>query len=236
MFSQPSGLNSSFSGNAGQQKVYDYRKGAILPCTIFQLNNFISSQEDGLYGFEASHMLLGVVRRLDRTPTSVDFELDDSTGVTACKIYGETDGLEQGNYVRVIGKWDFSKKSLTVYKAITLTTYNEITHHILNVLSVYRSNTSTSTVSGGQAAQTNMQLDEDPELQGLDTGALSEIPGSIAVVKFLKQNNTDTGCLVDDIAKGCNMDLTIVRPILQQLESRAICYTTTDDDRFALAS
>lgn len=239
MYSQgPSQLNNtSFSsGGMGGSRVYDYRKGAVLPCTAIQLNTLITSQESGLYGFtDATHMILGLVREVNDSPTSIEFLLDDTTGIVTCSFYGQAEGLELNDYIRAFGKWNIEKKSFQVFQVRPLTSKNEITHHILNVLSVHRKNTNTDE-AGGVPVMSETQLENDPELQGVDTQALASIPGSVEVVKFLKRNHTEAGILVDDIAAGIDKSLTVVRPILQQLETMGILYTTTDDDRFAIAS
>lgn len=121
-----------------------------MPVTLKQLSN--SRGGDDVYRVDDVEIhtvkLIGTATQFNDDATNYSFKLSDGTGEIDCKKWKDTDApssfrIDEGATVRVVGTIrEFAGRShLLVYSVTPIKNWNEVTHHILDVIFTHLQNT-----------------------------------------------------------------------------------------------
>mmetsp|Transcript_10648 Transcript_10648/g.13476 ORF Transcript_10648/g.13476 Transcript_10648/m.13476 type:complete len:292 (-) Transcript_10648:179-1054(-) len=146
-FSSPSGGNNyGSSSQSPTQKRKSTDEQTLIPVTIRMILNASDSMlEDGREPHNIK--IVAALRNVNQTSTSYVYEVEDGTGFIEAKEWlDENESVLQSEmrneaakdyqYVRIIGKmqWYDNKPSVVAYSVRKLSTGNELTHHLLEVV------------------------------------------------------------------------------------------------------
>jgi len=172
------------------------------------------------------YCLIGKIREIQKQPSSLEFVLDDSTGLIKCVWYQPTETeFNVGSYIRVYGAYQNAEK-ISVWKCKPLTTKNEITHHILAVIQAHRQ-------LGGGAK---------PTIQNQTAGQKMEVennngdPLTTQIVDYLKKHGSALGTNVSKIIEDIGQDRAVeIKRGLAQLEESGTVYAGDTEEMICLS-
>lgn len=122
-----------------------------MPVTLKQLSS--SRGGDEVYRVDDVELhtvkLVGTISQFHDETTNYSFKINDGTGEIDCKKWKDNDSpsifnaLREGQTARVVGTIrEFAGRShLLVYSVAPVTNFNEVTHHILDVIFTHLQNT-----------------------------------------------------------------------------------------------
>lgn len=122
-----------------------------MPVTLKQLSS--SRGGDEVYRVDDVELhtvkLVGTISQFHDETTNYGFKINDGTGEIDCKKWKDNDSpsifnaLREGQTARVVGTIrEFAGRShLLVYSVAPVTNFNEVTHHILDVIFTHLQNT-----------------------------------------------------------------------------------------------
>lgn len=122
-----------------------------MPVTLKQLSS--SRGGDEVYRVDDVELhtvkLVGTISQFHDETTNYSFKINDGTGEIDCKKWKDNDSpsifnaLREGQTARVVGTIrEFAGRShLLVYNVVPVTNFNEVTHHILDVIFTHLQNT-----------------------------------------------------------------------------------------------
>eukprot|EP01037_Dinobryon_pediforme_P030436 gene30436-34520_t len=148
-------MGGGFMGGAEEQKKSGEKKSRdrqnFMPVTLKQLSS--SRGGDEVYRVDDVELhtvkLVGTISQFHDETTNYSFKINDGTGEIDCKKWKDNDSpsifnaLREGQTARVVGTIrEFAGRShLLVYSVAPVTNFNEVTHHILDVIFTHLQNT-----------------------------------------------------------------------------------------------
>jgi len=147
------GFQNSPYGNDGSQGAGGSQKAkaaaSLRPVSVKQIMEATSHFADSpllVDGKELTQIVIvGRVNKVNITATAILYSLDDGSGTIDVKKYTEQnedenmgpsiDSIQEGGYLKVIGRVKVfnSKRSIDAHKIISVTSVDEICHHILSI-------------------------------------------------------------------------------------------------------
>jgi len=230
-------------GGQGQQQ-----ERSLVPCTIKQLQKFCKN--GFMHGKKLTTIsLMGYVMSLERSETSLEMNIDDSTGISKCTWWADSDttkNISKGQYLCMFGR--YSENNFIVHNARPLKSMNEMTLHLLDVMLSHSVLSKQAQVPvAGQAGVTGLTKNVDfegskPEAETkekLDLGDLNDEPYVMDIVKVIKASTNEAGLSITEIIKqtgkvGDSVHAEIKSTICK-MEDQGIIAATLDDDHFQWA-
>jgi len=142
---------------------------SLVPVTVTQLEIHAPSGE-AIHGKQLKTVcLVGQIRNCEKEQTKCEFYLDDSTGLIKCIWYtqdGSVDTVQQNTYVKVYGKPQKidGQYILNVYHVRQITSYNEITYHMLETCYAHKLRLGANNANVGPGGALNFN-NQQPQMQ-----------------------------------------------------------------------
>jgi replication factor A2 len=248
-------------------------KQTMLPVSIKQIST--ASNEDGTYRLDGAEIhtvvIMGVVENIEQHSTSTTFKINDGTGSIDAKLWNnEKDGSSSSlmvrvatcqinSFLKIVGALrDFEgRKSVLIYDINPLTDWNELTHHLFQVMFVHMQNTrgpvpgsqAAKSASGSGAAPNNLFQGRGTPMgggqHGQSSGAIHAQPDQNAGPKaLLLKAFVDSQDYEGISLEHCkaflqqnnvvNVNDHLIRTIVQELSEEGTIYSTTDEFHYAL--
>lgn len=260
------GANSA--SKLGDKKSRD--KQTMLPVSIKQIST--ASNEDGAYRLDGAEIhtvvIMGVVEGIEEHSTSTTFKINDGTGSIDAKLWNnEKDGTSSGlmvrvatchtnSFVKIVGALrDFEgRKSVLIYDINPLVDWNELTHHLFQIMFVYMQNTrgpipgsqAAKSASGSGAATAFFQGRGTPMGQhGHSSGMINVQPDHNAgpkalLIKAFTESQDFEGISLEQCKAYlhrnhvANVNDNLIRTLVQELSEEGTIYSTTDEFHYAM--
>ena len=236
----------------------NYDEQTLIPVTISMAykarqdssgGNDVLTLEDG----RALHSvkIIGAVRSADIQSTNIMYTIEDGTGALNVKQWADDNDAEaigemkrqnakEGIYVKVIGQIsDYDgKKQLVANSVQALSSANELTHHLLEVMySAEKYKQADSIVSApmmhnnsGMAFGNNNSMQQQMG-GGDDSSSLKE-----RVLQFLRENDSETGASIETcIQQMSDVAEADIRQAAEHLSEEGQIYSTINESYFKVA-
>lgn len=212
---------------------------SLVPCTIKQLMKYES--EGVLHGKNVKQVcLVGKIGAVESSETNTRFEFEDSTSkAITCTWWETTAKVEKDTYVRLVGKWIGDKSELNVYGLRALSSMNEVTLHLLDVMYSHHQRQNFAAMQV-EEVKSKVEFENNQNDKKMDTGndenddTINSINYGKQIVDALKKADDATGYTIEEIIKVSglkNVDLELKQSIGLLMDSGAV-YCTIDDDHF----
>lgn len=259
---------SMASGDSGTRKSYDEQ--TLIPVTIrMLLSSLPSISSDGALALTDGRDIqqikfIGAVRAVEEQSTNVSFQIEDGTGLIDVKQWLNNedcaavaqmrmDASRENGYVRIIGQVkDYDgKKSVVAHSVRALSTSNELTHHMLEVVYSFekfrrggaakppQSSTPGATPYGGNVMGQQQQFNASNNV-GQSVVAPPGATGAFEPVRqYIKREgaNSDMGADITVLKQYfrnqfSDHDITVA---IDALSSEGHIYSTIDDTKYKSA-
>jgi len=266
---------NSFGGSPGAftqstQKKRDTQ--SLLPVTIKQLNDAAPQAESTgrikIDGKELAQItLLGVILQVDLQPTNINYMIDDGSGKIQVKVYIDSEDENNSThtqwreqmYVRVIGNYRVFNGNVNVigFQLIPVTDFNEITFHMLQVISCHLKNTKGAAAqqqSGGMGVGGNQLNFSSPgqavnnnnnfAAGGMGGGAAAQQQGGVdpltgfndvqrQVIGIFNQDKSDAGIHIDRVCQALpHIPKPEIMKTIEFMSNEGHLYSTIDEHHF----
>jgi len=243
--------------NSGESRRKATDEQTLIPVTIRMIINATGTiLSDGREPHQIK--LVGAVREVTNQSTSNVYSIEDGTGMIEVKEWVDAnhdnntitkireEASQENIYVRIIGKIsDYDgKKQVVAYSVRKVSTGNELTHHLLEVVHsgerfkkrnqiVGAPNMNRAAIGNGY----NERITTTPvrQIGGNDASMGDELESRI--LTFIRSHTDDggQGCDVNDYIKkyGGGTPEANIRQKFMFLASEGLIYSTTDEDHFA---
>jgi len=207
-------------------------QGACVPVSALILKK--KFQDQTIYGLDKPKLtMLGVVRQMDVQPTSVEFWLDDSSGVLKVEYFCEDWEYSEGDYLRIYGEYRGNDEKFVAYNVRSLSTMNEVTHHILSCSFAQKM------YSGGEAGgmmKQSMEFGNSMQIDQTGNSEWDSITCGEQIANAMKTAVSEDGMSIDAIISLCSgADPMNIKKGVGEMMEAGLIYTTVDEDHFALA-
>jgi replication factor A2 len=246
------------SQQSAQKPRRSYDEQTLIPVTLHMaMKATPDASGDGSLILEDGRKLttikvVGAVRSFENASTNVLYVLEDGTGLMDIKQWLDDNDctaiqeirqqtLKENIYIKVTGSIkDYEGKKMLVASSVRpLTTANELTHHMLQVVhSAEKYKRADSIVSPGAAIMNNNGV-------GFGGGAVPVAQTTSGgnslkerVLNFIKtcDDGTDAGCHIDQCVKGISdAPEAEIRKTMEQLAEDGDVYSTISEDHFKVA-
>nr|XP_019552206.2 replication protein A 32 kDa subunit [Aedes albopictus] len=243
-------MNDSFGGfsanTTGGGAAQENKAEGVVPLTIRQI---LESSEAGvqLFGIHYSMVtFVAIVRDVDHSSTKITYRLEDHTGRVDAHLWleeGDTDqvpGLATNGYARVFGsvRHQSGSKAVMIYKIEQVSSPNDVTTHLLEVLNA-RYKGEEYAKGGGGAGGSGAEHGGDK--QSASSGGFMETDGNsmglsgkqLLVYKAIKSHISDIGISRQELQqKFPHISATEMQSITDYMTQEGIVYTSVDSDHF----
>ena len=240
----------------------------MMPVTIKQLNS--ATHEDNTYRIDNADVhnvsIMGVVESIEEHSTSTTFKINDGTGTIDAKLWNEKNGsvtalaarvsnCRTNTFIKIIGDLrDFeNRRHILIYDINPLADWNELTHHLFQVMFVHLQNTK-GPIPGSQAAA-RLQQSSGQASSGNFQGHRQGTPGhqnigmqphmdhnaapKAVLLKAFENSQEYEGMSIDQCKdhlrqSGHNLDENTIRKMVTDLSEEGLIYSTTDESHFAI--
>lgn len=234
-----------FSANAtGGGAAQENKAEGVLPLTIRQI---LDSSESGVQLFGIHYTMVtfvAIVRNVDHSSTKITYRLEDHTGQVDAHLWleeGDTNsvpGIVTLTYARVFGsvRHQGGSKAVMIYKIDQVTSPNEVTTHLLEVLNA-RYKGEEYAKSGGSGGSGG----EFGDKQTASSGGFMETDGNsmgltgkqLLVYKAIKSHMADIGISRQELQqKFPHISASEMQSITDYMSQEGMVYTTVDSDHF----
>lgn len=250
---------------------------SLLPVTIRQLHDAKPSAQDPtdsrlkIDGKEVAQItLVGLILQVNVQATNVEYMIDDGTGKIKVKVYIDSDDdnsarhkqWREQTYVRVIGNYRSFRDDASVigFTLIPVTDFNEITFHMLQVISCHLKNTKANQSHGSIAPTEGNRLNFSSPMQPVGgnnafnnsnnlamQGSHNQLnnnsnsggiyagfsPVQKQVMMIFNADKTDTGVdLADVIRQLSHIPKTDIMKAVESMSDEGHLYSTIDEHHF----
>jgi len=254
-----SGGGGGFSSNGGSQgspekRRRNYDEQTLIPVTIsmaFKARSESSEGNDGLVLEDGrpihSVKIVGAVRSADVQSTNIMYTIEDGTGALNVKQWADdNDGeaivemrrqnAKEGIYVKVIGQLsDYDgKKQLIANSVQPLSSGNELTHHLLEVMYCAEKYKQADSIVSAPILKNNtgMSFNNNNSIEG--GGHNDAIKDR--VLQFLRDNDSETGASIDVCIQQLHgVSETEIRQAAEYLSEEGQIYSTINESFFKVA-
>ena len=238
-------------GATGGRKTYEGGNAAAMqkPATVKMLKKAVDSKQAPEDEFKLNGeailnvTVVGKVIEASRKAAYIMYKVDDGTGVCDVKVWSESDSVEElaavGAYVRVYGSLKTFSNEVMIsghseHAVRTITDFNEITFHMLEV--VYSSGFAAKKATMGGEVPTSAYTVPTAQNTAV-TGDQASADISTAIIGVLRAgSNGEEGMHIDKIAEALNGRFTrdAVEQAIQDMANDGTAFNTSDDFHFAL--
>ncbi len=233
----------------------NYDEQTLIPVTISMAykarqdssgGNDVLTLEDG----RALHSvkIIGAVRSADIQSTNIMYTIEDGTGALNVKQWADDNDADaigemkrqnakEGIYVKVIGQIsDYDgKKQLVANSVQALSSANELTHHLLEVMYSAEKYKQADSIVSAPVMQNNSGMAFGNKNQqmggGDDSSSLKE-----RVLQFLRENDSETGASIETcIQQMSDVAEADIRQAAEHLSEEGQIYSTINESYFKVA-
>lgn len=239
-FTSPNGGNKNRPQNTRPQN--------IMPATVHMMLHASHDANTDIFTYEGAELNLvtfvGVIRDVVEATTSVTYQIDDYTGpnMSVRKFISDaedTTSLPKSNgYVRVYGNLRSlgDSRNIIAFSVRPLTTHNEITSHMLDVVkaSLYHRKKNKVTTMGGMVTASNGN--PATNTNGNSDNSLGLNPNQNKVYGALKKATSDIGMSINEVLNqiGGSMSYKEIKNAIEFLSNEGHIYSTIDDEHYKL--
>lgn len=237
------GFNANATGGGAAQ---ENKAEGVLPLTIGQIQK---SSDNGvqLFGIQYSMVtFVAIVRNIEHSSTKITYQLEDHTGQVDAHLWleeGDTmhvPGIVAQMYARVVGsvRNQGGSKAVMIFKIDQVSSPNEVTTHLLEVLNArYKGEEYSKGGSGGGGGISGAT----GEKVSASSGGFMETDGNtmgltgkqLAVYKAIKSHISDIGISRQELQKTfAHISATEMQSITDYMTHEGIVYTSVDSDHF----
>ncbi|XP_058829456.1 replication protein A 32 kDa subunit [Topomyia yanbarensis] len=236
------GFNATGGGGGAVQ---ENKAEGVLPLTIRHIQE---SSDNGLQLFGIQYSMvtfIAIVRNIDHSSTKITYRLEDHTGQVDAHLWleeGDTTqvpGIVMHGYARIVGsvRNQGGSKAVMIFKIDQVSSPNEITTHLLEVLNArYKGEEYAKAVAGGSGyagagdkgstASSGGFMETDGNTMGL-TGK------QLLVYKAIKGHISDIGISRKELQqKFQHISGSEMQNITDYMTQEGIIYTSVDSDHF----
>jgi len=280
MNTSPGGGFDSNSSPATDSPTKKGRSGAaqqsLTPVTIKQLYEATQQHPDDVFkvGQRELHQVTLVANVLSVTEqtSNVSFSVDDGTGKIDARLWVDKDDQsdytmarkgtwKEGIYVRVVGQLRTfgGKRSVVAFRIAPLTDYNEVTHHLLEVVYVHLLNTkglqqgalqsnfgnnnqsfgnnnnafSTYNNNSSNSNPYMMQSSTHNNSNNMNFSSMSELNGAVLnTIRNSQGAHQGQGVSVMFVAQQLGRNEPEIRAAIEFLTTEGHLYSTVDEDHY----
>jgi len=255
-----SNTNNYGGGSQGtpDKRRRNYDEQTLIPVTIsmaFKARQDSSGGDDILTLEDGrplhSVKIIGAVRTADVQSTNIMYTIEDGTGALSVKQWADDNDAEaigemkrqnakEGIYVKVIGQiseYD-GKKQLVANSVQPLSSGNELTHHLLEVMySAEKYKQADSIISAPMMQNHNgMAFGNHNSMQTKIGGGDGAESIKERVLQFLRDNDSETGASIDVCIQQMNgVSEAEVRQAADHLSEEGQIYSTINESFFKVA-
>ena len=236
----------------------NYDEQTLIPVTISMAfkarqdssgGNDVLTLEDGrpLHSVK----IIGAVRSADVQSTNIMYTIEDGTGALNVKQWADDNDAEaigemkrqnakEGIYVKVIGQIsDYDgKKQLVANSVQPLSSANELTHHLLEVMYSAEKYKQADSIVSAPMMQNNsgMAFGNNNSMQPKIGGGDDSSSTKERVLQFLRENDSETGASIDAcIQQLRDVAEADIRQAAEHLSEEGQIYSTINESYFKVA-
>jgi len=244
-------------GSSDKPSRRNYDEQTLIPITISMAfkarpdssgGNDVLTLEDGrpLHSVK----VIGAVRSADVQSTNIMYTIEDGTGALNVKQWADDNDAEdigemkrqnakEGIYVKVIGQiseYD-GKKQLVANSVQPLSSGNEMTHHLLEVMySAEKYKQADSIVAAPIMQNDNGMAFGNNSMQAKTEGGNEADSTKERVLQFLRENDSETGASIDVCIQQLNdIAEADIRQAAENLSEEGQIYSTINESFFKVA-
>jgi len=252
-----SNFGGGSQGSPDKRSRRNYDEQTMIPVTIAMAfkarpdasgGNDVLTLEDGrpLHSVK----IIGAVRSADVQSTNIMYTIEDGTGALNVKQWADDNDAEaigemkrqnakEGIYVKVIGQiseYD-GKKQLVANSVQPLSSGNELTHHLLEVVyCAERYKQADSIVAAPIMQNHNGMTFGNNSMQAKIEGGNDSSSTKERVLQFLKENDSETGASIDVCIQQLNdVAEADIRQAAENLSEEGQIYSTINEAFFKVA-
>ncbi|XP_050987638.1 replication protein A 32 kDa subunit isoform X1 [Labeo rohita] len=249
----PGGFGSPAASQGGEKKGRA-RAQQIVPCTVSQLMSAVQAEDVFKVGEVeiAQVTIVGVIRSTDKSTINIQYKVDDMTAAPMdVKQWIDTEDMgvdnsviPPGTYVKVSGNLRSfqNNRSLVAFSVRVLEDMNEVTSHMLEVVSAHMQQSKPQNMMGGGGGMNMMPTSHTSMSSMGSTGGYSGasmmlVNGLSAnqnqVLSLIKSCHEPQGISMHDLKqKLSSMSVTVIRQIVDFLSNEGHIFSTIDEDHF----
>ncbi|XP_065081552.1 replication protein A 32 kDa subunit [Ochlerotatus camptorhynchus] len=237
------GFNANATGGGAAQ---ENKAEGVLPLTIGQVQE---SSDSGIQLFGIHYSMItfvAIVRNIDHSSTKITYRLEDHTGQVDAHLWleeGETmhvPGIVAHMYARVVGsvRHQGGSKAVMIFKIDPVSSPNEVTTHLLEVLNArYKGEEYSKSGSGGGGEMSGASGEKPSASSGgfmeTDGNTMGLTGKQLAVYKAIKSHISDIGISRQELQKKfAHINGTEMQSITDYMTQEGIVYTSVDSDHF----
>ncbi|RXN15719.1 replication A 32 kDa subunit [Labeo rohita] len=224
----PGGFGSPAASQGGEKKGRA-RAQQIVPCTVSQLMSAVQAEDVFKVGEVeiAQVTIVGVIRSTDKSTINIQYKVDDMTAAPMdVKQWIDTE----------------NNRSLVAFSVRALEDMNEVTSHMLEVVSAHMQQSKPQNMMGGGGGMNMMPTSHTSMSSMGSTGGYSGasmmlVNGLSAnqnqVLSLIKSCHEPQGISMHDLKqKLSSMSVTVIRQIVDFLSNEGHIFSTIDEDHF----
>lgn len=249
------GSGSQTSPDKRSRRNYDEQ--TLIPVTIsmaFKAHSDSSGGNDGLTLEDGrplhSVKIIGAVRSAEVQSTNIIYTIEDGTGALDVKQWVDDNDAEaigemkrqnakEGIYVKVIGQIsDYDgKKQLVANSVLPLSSGNELTHHLLEVMYCAEKYKQADSIVPSPMMQTSSgSTFGNNSIQAKIGGTYDDNSTKERVLQFLRENDSETGASIDVCIQQLNdIAESDIRQAAENLSEEGQIYSTINESFFKVA-
>lgn len=255
--SNGSNVGGGSQGSPDKRSRRNYDEQTMIPVTIAMAfkarpdasgGNDVLTLEDGrpLHSVK----IIGAVRSADVQSTNIMYTIEDGTGALNVKQWADDNDAEaigemkrqnakEGIYVKVIGQiseYD-GKKQLVANSVQPLSSGNELTHHLLEVIYCAERYKQADSIVAAPIMQNNNGMNfGSNSMQAKIEGGNDSSSTKERVLQFLKENDSETGASIDVCIQQLNdVAEADIRQAAENLSEEGQIYSTINEAFFKVA-
>lgn len=230
------GFNTTAGGASQENKAE-----GVLPLTIRQIQE---SSEDGmqLFGIHYSMVtFVAIVRSVDHSSTKITYRLEDHTGQVDAHLWLEegdtknTPGVAENGYARVVGsvRNQGGSKAVMIFKIDIVTSPNDVTTHLLEVLNARYKGEEYSKSGGGAGSSGTKDTASSGGFMETDNNTMGLSGKNQVVYKAIKSHMSDIGISRQELQqKFPHISASEMQSITDYMTQEGLIYTSVDSDHF----
>lgn len=242
--------DQSFTSPGGSRKPGGANKpSSLMPVTVAMMLQAEHNKAEDLFSYSGIDIHLvtfvGVIRDIIEASTSITYKIEDYTGpvISVRKFIQEgeddTSSMPRSHsYVRVYGHLRSlnDQRNVIAFAVTPLTSHNEVTMHILEVVRAQLRLKKGVPTPGGMVGATNGTFTNGTSHNtGTDSSMAGLAPAQQSVFLALKKCTSDIGMSITEISKTvANLSVVQIRGAIEFLSNEGHIYSTVDDEHYKL--
>lgn len=243
----------SESGNKSAEKKGSRERQSLIPVTAKQI--LTCENVDDVFRLDGAELftvkIIGTVDSVAEHATNHTYQISDSTGSIECKLWIDKDSggsvaMSANTLVRICGSLREyeGRRHVLVYDMSRVDDWNELTHHMLEVVYVHLLHTRGPIQSSGRplAASSPGGFAMAPSFSARAAATSASVSGSKsslqdALCDVIRSDQSEPGMNSQDAFKRLSpkfsgLTLRDIQGAISELCNSGVLYSTVDDDHF----